>query len=873
MRLVSITLGDVRRFTDPVRISGIGAGLNVLSAPNENGKSTLFDALHAVFFTPHRSKGKEIKALKPHAGGAPEVTVEIDTTDGRFRIFKRWSSREVAEVWQGDRLLAKADEAEAWIANLTTSGGEGGPAGLLWVRQGMTQLDHDRAKENQGTLTTRRDLMSSVTGEVEALTGGRRMDMALARARADLAVLLTEKGRVKSDGPLAKAEGDMATLTKRQTDLVDTARHLADALGRRSQVRRDLGQLQDPTAVADRKRRLAEAVTACDAARRHAEALGQADLNVKMARLEVEAAAGKRAAFAQAQDSAARAGKLGADTQTLSVASRVSLAAAELESQTRIATVLDARTHRTKAETVLRAALRAEAARGADARRQDLVGRMATIAALSKDLTTHRRAATFGPDAKVIATMETQLQEVSVLQSLRASSATHLSMAYAGPLRISVSGAELPEGTPIPLLAEAVVELPGLGQLTIRPGQDTDIAARLQKAEAALDALLARIGFPTTDAARAAAKRRAEATAAVMDIEIRCSTLAPSGIAAVEAELSRLPETATEDPALPAVAEAQAQFDAAALALHAAEQAVDQARARADLERLAEARASVSAQAAATALNLAEMALAAFGDLTLAAANLTDVADAARLALAKAVDHHAGLAANAPDLAQAEAAMSRAASVVKGADQDIATLSQERAGLDREIDLRSGEGVAEDLADVSARLSAAQAQRDRLLFEVAVLKDLIAALESARDTARERYFAPVMAELKPLLRLLWPDAELVFDGESLLPTALVRNGLAEDIGILSGGTQEQIALFVRLAFARLLAKTGRHAPIILDDALVFTDDDRIERVFDALHGQANDLQIIVLSCRQRAFRDLGGHKLTFVPVQDRAALP
>jgi len=34
-------------------------------------------------------------------------------------------------------------------------------------------------------------------------------------------------------------------------------------------------------------------------------------------------------------------------------------------------------------------------------------------------------------------------------------------------------------------------------------------------------------------------------------------------------------------------------------------------------------------------------------------------------------------------------------------------------------------------------------------------------------------------------------------------------------------------------------------------------------VFDALHGQANDLQIIVLSCRQRAFRDLGGQKLTF----------
>lgn len=67
---------------------------------------------------------------------------------------------------------------------------------------------------------------------------------------------------------------------------------------------------------------------------------------------------------------------------------------------------------------------------------------------------------------------------------------------------------------------------------------------------------------------------------------------------------------------------------------------------------------------------------------------------------------------------------------------------------------------------------------------------------------------------------------------------------------------------MRLAFARLLAKGGRHAPVILDDVLVFTDDDRIERLFDALHQKAGDLQIIVLSCRQPAFWDLGGKALT-----------
>ena len=71
MKLVSIELSDVRRFVAPVRIDGIGPGLNVLCAPNEFGKSTLFDALQALFFQPHRSKSKEINA---HSGAIAGVT-------------------------------------------------------------------------------------------------------------------------------------------------------------------------------------------------------------------------------------------------------------------------------------------------------------------------------------------------------------------------------------------------------------------------------------------------------------------------------------------------------------------------------------------------------------------------------------------------------------------------------------------------------------------------------------------------------------------------------------------------------------------------------------------------------------------------------
>ena len=62
--------------------------------------------------------------------------------------------------------------------------------------------------------------------------------------------------------------------------------------------------------------------------------------------------------------------------------------------------------------------------------------------------------------------------------------------------------------------------------------------------------------------------------------------------------------------------------------------------------------------------------------------------------------------------------------------------------------------------------------------------------------------------------------------------------LPQHIPLESAGAQIPVSLL------RWVERT--RVPVILDDALVFTDDDRIERMFDALHRQADDLQIIVL---------------------------
>ena len=117
--------------------------------------------------------------------------------------------------------------------------------------------------------------------------------------------------------------------------------------------------------------------------------------------------------------------------------------------------------------------------------------------------------------------------------------------------------------------------------------------------------------------------------------------------------------------------------------------------------------------------------------------------------------------------------------------------------------------------------------------------------------------------------MLLPEADLVFD-EDLSISSIERSGATELFVRLSAGTQEQLAVLTRLAFAGLLLDQGRPATVILDDALVFSDDDRIERMFDILMRAGEQVQILILTCRRRLFARLGAPTLQLVECAEAA---
>jgi DNA repair exonuclease SbcCD ATPase subunit len=860
MRLRGIELTNVRRFAGTrASLVGIGDGITVLSEPNESGKSTLFDALHAAFFEKHRSRNAAIMALQPHAGGAPEVAVEIALPEGRFRIAKRWINRPHAQVTDATgRLIAQADEAEAWIDRLM-GGGLAGPSGLLWVRQGVMGLEPEDRRDRERDLSARRDLLSSVAGEIDLMTGGRRMDAVIDRVNEALARLATATGRPRAGGEWARALDEAAALAAEEGGLRPKAERLTGDLARRAEVQRTLARLTDPADAAARAEALTVAQAAHQAALAHQAQVAQAETALRLARLDAEKARGDIAAAETlaARVAQARAALARADEAAATARARAEELGQRDRAASGAAEALGTRTRALRAR--LQAATRAQAARQAQTQAEDIRRRLERATALQATLDQLRAGrARLRVTAALLGAADKAQSALDLARARAEAQAVTLEARPDGAPAL-MNGVALPEG-PVPILTATDLTLPGFGSLRIDPGagRATDAIAQ---AEEALARHLAAAQAESLSAARAQWAEAQQLEAAATEAAARLAEVAPDGLdpiraalAMAQAEAADAPDEAGDALALGAeVTTAEAEEQAARAVAGAAHGlAVEAGNDRAALEADRATAARHLAEAEAEAGDDAALA-ARIADLSARAPALT----AAAIAAERAFD---ALRAAAPDPATAEARLTRARGAVDQARLAEHTAREELARLGATIAVLADEGIEERLSALAGQRAEAEARGQRYEAEVRALTRLRRALDEARSTARDAYFGPVLGELQPLLAILHPGASLGIDDQSLLPATLTRNGQAEALEILSGGTREQVAILTRLAFARLFAAAGRPVPVILDDALVHSDDDRIEAMFDALHRAARDQQILVLTCRQRAFAALGGER-------------
>ena len=134
---------------------------------------------------------------------------------------------------------------------------------------------------------------------------------------------------------------------------------------------------------------------------------------------------------------------------------------------------------------------------------------------------------------------------------------------------------------------------------------------------------------------------------------------------------------------------------------------------------------------------------------------------------------------------------------------------------------------------------------------------LRAAVDAARAAARRTYSEPLARTVVELGRPLF-GADFAVELDADLNVARrTAFGTTLEFARLSTGAQEQLALLVRLACAVLISP-AEGVPLIVDDALGYSDETRLRALGEVLSRVGERCQVLILTCFPERYRHVAG---------------
>ena len=840
-------------------------GVVVVSGANEIGKSSMIEALDLLMEAKDRSTKKEVKQVKPtHADVGAEIAAEISTGPYRFIYRKRFHKRAETQltVLAPRREQLTGDEAHDRVRAIVDETVDA----QLWQAQRVLQSASTAAVDLSGCDALSRAL-DVAAGEAVQLSGAE--PLLIDRIDAEYLRYFTPTGR---------PTGEWATATKRMSDADDEVARCAAAVAEVDDAVRTHATLTAELALVTGER--SEAVKRLATARKAAEQVAALTQQLKQAEIVAAAADATLAASVSALTERRRL-RAEVEERTATVAELETLAAEAHEEELTAQEVQQAA--QTAAEEA-RAAVqigqdRVDAARRGVARQSDryeadrLSSRLAKIDAASGEVERIER------ELAAIALSDASMRDIeqAALAVERATGQAELASAH-----IEVVVADCVEllvgGQPVALEAGGTwsanastpteIDVPGVLTARVVPGAPAaETQARLDAAQQVLATALAAVRVADVAEARALDQRRRELVSTRdRSAAIATGSIGDDDVHALRARLAELqdgnagaPSPGPTDPA-----NARAELDAATAA-H--QQSV------ADCEthrKVAEAAAKRLGERATQASVAREKLTTCYAELTVGRERL-------QLQRAAATDDELLVKAEA-DMEKAR----RATGLVADLGGELARCAPDAvaAALDetsRRVDALSErhDEVADALRVVAAQLKvygtegrkcqldAAEIEREhaeaeylRVHRRARAAQLLRSVMTRHRDATRLRYVDPFRGQVERLGRIVFGDTFEVEIDSQLRICSRTLSGRTVPYESLSGGAKEQLGIVARLAGAALVAKEDG-VPVVIDDALGFTDPDRLIKmgaVFDAVGG---DGQVIVLTCSPRRYDSVG----------------
>ena len=180
----------------------------------------------------------------------------------------------------------------------------------------------------------------------------------------------------------------------------------------------------------------------------------------------------------------------------------------------------------------------------------------------------------------------------------------------------------------------------------------------------------------------------------------------------------------------------------------------------------------------------------------------------------------------------------------------------EQTEVQTRLKIHGEEGLHEKLHAEQTRLERVEADNRALIRRAAAARRLFETMREERDNARRAYVAPLKEKIEHLGRLVFEESFQVDISGELQIASRTTKGVTVPFDSLSGGTKEQLSLLSRLACSMVVAKDGG-TPLILDDALGYTDPERLRLMGAVLAKAAKECQIVIFTCVPDRYGNVG----------------
>ncbi|MCY4493890.1 MAG: hypothetical protein OXB92_08560, partial [Acidimicrobiaceae bacterium] len=238
--------------------------------------------------------------------------------------------------------------------------------------------------------------------------------------------------------------------------------------------------------------------------------------------------------------------------------------------------------------------------------------------------------------------------------------------------------------------------------------------------------------------------------------------------------------------------------------------------------------------------------------LTDALASAQQQAEAAETDLQDARAEH-----DAADPETLEALLENAREATSRAIKDIQSNSDERNELRISLDLRGEQGLHTLHSEALSVLQHMERQHDRAETRARVAHLLKETFEKHRQQARQRYIGPFKEQIDRLGKIVFGPTFAVQLSDDLRVVRRTVDGTTLNVDQLSTGAREQIGVLSRLACAAIVSPDDGGVPVLIDDALGWSDPQRLRTMGAAITAAGKQCQVIVLTCTPGRYSNVG----------------